>query len=231
MSLTNCVYFDDIMNRIYDYEDDHFDWAIVDPPYEIDGNSHRKNKSRSKISKSKDYAPDLWDQKMPEQEYFDQLFRISKNQIIWGINYFVGRRDLKIGGGRIVWDKVNGSNNFSDCEIAYCSGIESVRLIRYMWSGMLQGKSFLEGGVMQGNKDLNEHRIHPTQKPVEIYKWLLKTFVKPGQSIIDTHIGSGSIRIACDLYGVDLTGFEVVKKYYEDQELRWSVYKAQPKLF
>jgi len=231
MNLTNCVYFDDCMNHLPSYPDKCFDWAIVDPPYGIDGNSHRNNKSRSKIAKTKDYPTDLWDQKMPEQEYFDQLFRVSKNQIIFGINYFTGKRHLKIGGGRIVWDKVNGANDFSDAEIAYCSSIESVRIIPFMWHGMNQGKSFVEGRIMQGNKELKENRIHPTQKPVELYKWILKTFVKPGQKILDTHVGSGSIRIASDLYGVDLTGFEVVEKHYKDQEDRWSVYKAQSKLF
>jgi len=131
---------------------------------------------------------------VPGDDYFQELVRISCRQIIWGCNYF----QYPFGSGRIVWDKVNGNSSFSDCEIAYCSSIDTVRMFRFMWNGMCQGKSINEGYIQQGNKRLNEKRIHPTQKPVALYKWLLSNYANAGDTILDTHLGSGSICIACD---------------------------------
>ena len=197
------------------YPDNHFDLAIVDPPYGIDGNSHRNNQSRSKLAVAKKYDTFLWDQEAPKPAYFKELNRVSKKQIIFGINYF-NHKSLS-SSGRIVWDKVNGEADFSDAEIAYCSWIESVRVVHFMWSGMMQGATIGRSrSVMQGNKKLNEVRIHPTQKPVKLYEWLLVNFAKPGYKILDTHLGSGSSAIACHNLHFDLTACEVVKKHYDD---------------
>jgi site-specific DNA-methyltransferase (adenine-specific) len=220
----------DSLPAMREMPDNAFSLAVVDPVYGIDGNAHRRNKSRGKLTVSTDYHKEIWDQEPPPQEYFDQLFRVSIHQVIWGINYFVGIRDLKIGSGRIVWDKVNGSNTYSDCEIAYCSMIDSVRLFRYMWSGMNQGKSMTEGHIMQGNKRLNEKRIHPTQKPVILYDWIYTKFGKGVKNVLDTHLGSGSNRISCHKHKIDFTGYEISNKHHLDQERRWKNYISQTNL-
>lgn len=235
MSKKSISILDNNINFLRSCRDNQFDWIISDPPYGIDGNSHRNNMSRSKRTLAKSYHTALWDQDIPDQEFFNQVFRVSKNQIIFGINYFVGKRSLPIGGGRIIWDKVNGKTNFSDCEIAYCSSIYSVRLFRFMWNGMQQGRSMNYGHLMQNVKSNNEKRIHPTQKPVELYKWIFSTFIKSGESILDTHLGSGSSRIAADLCNLDFTGLEIEPTYYNDQENRWREFlntkNISPKLF
>ena len=152
---------------------------------------------------------------------------MSKNQIIWGVNYF----QYNFAPGRIVWDKVNGQSSFSDCEIAYCSFHDSVRLFRYMWNGMMQGKSISEGHIQQGNKSLNEMRIHPTQKPVNLYIWLLHNYASDGDKILDTHVGSASSLIACKELGFEYVGCELDKNIYNLSKQRLETYEMQVKLF
>lgn len=204
------------MTEMVKFPDNHFDVAIVDPPY-YSGPEKRKFYGRkiSPIGVQRIYDKSTsWS--VPEREYFDELFRISKNQIIFGCNYF----DYPFGSGRIVWDKCNGSSSFSDCELAYTSFHDSVRLFRYMWNGMMQGKSISEGHIQQGNKKLNEKRIHPTQKPVNLYRWLTQKYLKPGQLVLDTHVGSGSSLIAFEEYDLQYVGYEVDKNYYDLARLR-----------
>ena len=201
----------DCMTEMVKFPDNYFDVAIVDPPY-YSGPEKRKFYGRkiSPIGVQRIYDKSTsWS--VPEREYFDELFRISKNQIIFGCNYF----DYPFGSGRIVWDKCNGSSSFSDCELAYTSFHDSVRLFRYMWNGMMQGKSISEGHIQQGNKKLNEKRIHPTQKPVNLYRWLVQKYLKPGQLVLDTHVGSGSSLIAFEEYGLQYIGYEIDKSYYD----------------
>lgn len=162
-----------------------------------------------------------------EAEYFNELQRVAKYYIVWGCNYY----DYIFAHGRIVWDKCNGSYSFSDCEIAATNLISSVRLFPFMWNGMLQGKSVSEGRIMQGNKRLNEKRIHPTQKPIALYIWLLTKFAKSGWKILDTHLGSGSIAIACAVLGFDLLGIEIDCNYYNAAKDRLLAYQNEPKLF
>ena len=204
-----------------------FKLAIVDPPY-FSGPEKRKyygNKYSGIGVKRIDYdITEDW--KLPDAEYFTELFRVSEHQIIWGCNYF----DYIFPPGRIIWDKVNGGSSFSDCEIAYCSKHNSVRLFRYMWNGMMQGKSISEGHIMQGNKKLNEKKIHPTQKPVNLYKWLLQQYAKEGDNILDTHVGSGSSRIACYDMGFDFTGFELNEKHFDKQEKRYKNHISQTRI-
>lgn len=206
----------DCMTEMVKFPDNYFDVAIVDPPY-YSGPEKRKFYGRkiSPIGVQRIYDKSTsWS--VPEREYFDELFRISKNQIIFGCNYF----DYPFGSGRIVWDKCNGSSSFSDCELAYTSFHDSVRLFRYMWNGMMQGKSISEGHIQQGNKKLNEKRIHPTQKPVNLYRWLVQKYLKPGQLVLDTHVGSGSSLIAFEEYGLQYIGYEIDKSYYDLARLR-----------
>lgn len=217
----------DCMDILRSLPDKSFDLAIVDPPY-YSGPERRQfyGKKVSDIGVSRLYAKsEKWH--VPTAAYFDELLRVAKYYIVWGCNYF----DYIFAHGRIVWDKCNGASSFSDCEIAATNLIESVRLFPFMWNGMLQGKSIAEGRIMQGNKALNEKRIHPTQKPVALYAWLLNTFAKEGWTILDTHLGSGSSAIACHELGYTMLGIELDHNYYEAAEQRLIDCQKQLKLF
>lgn len=182
----------DCMKSLPNFPDNYFDVAVVDPPYGI---KEHGGKNRSKYVKQKNgssiYVPDGgytnygWDNKPPDREYFKQLFRVSKNQIIWGCNYF----DYSMAGGLIIWDKCNDGSDQSDAEVAYCSLTRRVDVFRYMWRGMFQGKSIIEGTIQQGNKKMNEKRIHPTQKPVNLYRWICHKYLEKGMKILDTPCG------------------------------------------
>jgi site-specific DNA-methyltransferase (adenine-specific) len=217
----------DCMEYMKGLPDKLFELAIVDPPYGI-GESGKTNKTRSGLAVSKDYGDKDWDKSSPDKQYFNELTRISSNQIIWGANHFISKIPYD-SSCWIVWDKVNGGNDFADCELAYTSFKTAVRQIRFMWHGFMQGADFT--GKMQGNKTINEKRIHPTQKPVALYKWLLKNYAKEGDKILDTHLGSGSSRIAAYLMGFDFYGTEIDKDYFEAQEKRFKEQTAQGSLF
>lgn len=225
--MLNVAYNMDCMDAMRAMPDGAFDLAIVDPPYFSGPERRGYYGSRvSKIGVHRDYPiSPAW--KIPGQAYFDELRRVAKRYIVWGCNYF----DYVFASGRIVWDKCNGDSSFSDCEIAATNCHDSVRLFRYMWNGMLQGKSIAEGFVQQGNKALNERRIHPTQKPVALYTWLLQRYAKPGWKILDTHLGSGSSRIAAYDLGFDFAGYEIDPHYFAAQEKRFEDHTAQMTLF
>lgn len=201
------------------YPDNYFDLAIVDPPYGI-GESSNDNKSRSKLGKSKNYGNKNWDDNAPNQDYFNELKRVSKHQVIWGANHFIENIPNANSSCWIVWDKVNGENDFADCELAYCSQKTAVRKIEFRWHGMLQG-----------NMKQKEIRIHPTQKPVALYKWLLDKYAKPNDKILDTHLGSGSIAISCHDYGFELTACELDKDYYAAAIKRIKNHVSQQRMF
>lgn len=207
--------------------DKHFDLAIVDPPYGIKESAHRA-RSRTKLAKTNNHGTQLWDMEIPPAEYFTELFRVSKNQIIWGGNYFIDH--LTATRCMIVWRKLT-SGNFADCELAWTSFNTSVREFTFMWNGMNQGKSISEGHIMNGNKAQNERRIHPTQKPVALYKWLLRNYAKPSDTILDTHLGSGSIAIACHDLGFNLSGCELDKEYFTKATKRIDKHMMQSTLF
>lgn len=217
----------DCMDYLPQFPDNYFDIAVVDPPY-FSGPEKRNYYGRtvSPIGVQRHYKPSAeWS--VPEKPYFDELARVSKHQIVWGCNYF----DYHFGSGRIIWDKCNGDSSFSDCEIAYCSMHDSVRLFRYMWNGMFQGKSIAEGHIQQGNKKLNEKRIHPTQKPVALYEWILNRYARKGDKILDTHVGSASSLIACHNMGYEYIGFEKDEHYYNMANERLERETAQISLF
>ena len=227
MVAPNSCYCMDCMEGMRRFPDKFFDLAVVDPPY-FSG-PERRGYYGSKVSKigvHRDYAvsPE-W--KVPGEEYFNELIRVSKHYIVWGSNYF----RFNFAPGRIVWDKCNKNTTFSDCEIAATNLFDSIRLFRYMWNGMMQGKNMTEGYIQQGNKALNEKRIHPTQKPVILYDWIFKNFTKPGDKVLDTHLGSGSSRIAAYEAGVEFVGFEIDPHYFTAQEKRFEEYTNQMSMF
>lgn len=227
------------MELMSKYPDKYFDLAVVDPPYGINVGKmaytqednrpvKQKNGAILRVKKLK-YKHGDWDKTTPPQEYWDELFRVSKHQIIWGIKHY----NLSgLGNGLITWNKcVPEGVSFNNYEHAYCSLLDKEIEFTYMWAGMCQGKSLSEPTTQQGNKKLNEKRIHPTQKPIYLYDWIFNRFAKEGNLILDTHVGSGSSRIAAHKHKLDFVGFEIDKGYYEAQEKRWREYKSQLKMF
>ena len=211
MNITN----EDNMKLMARYQDKYFDLAIVDPPYGI-GEDGGKEKGRANLSsKITNYSKKNWDKKTESKKYFKELKRVSKNQIIWGANHFIENIPQANSSCWIVWDKDN-SGDFADCELAYASFKKSVRKFKWRWNGMLQ----------QDMKN-KEVRIHPTQKPIKLYEWLLMKYAKEGDKILDTHLGSGSIAIACHKLGYDLTACELDKEYYEAAMKRIKLHTAQ----
>ena len=149
-------------------------------------------------------------------EYFEELMRVSENQIIWGANHFISRLPRRDSSCWLVWDKENGATDFADCELAWASFKTAVRIFRFRWQGMLQG-----------DMKHKERRIHPTQKPVALYAWIYSRYAKPGDRILDTHLGSGSSRIAAWDAGLDFVGVELDKTYFDLEEKRFAEYSAQ----
>ena len=202
------------------YPDKYFDLAIVDPPYGI-GEDGRKgvrtspSRPNSYLRKPK-YALKNWDNRVPEKEYFNELLRVSKNVIIWGANHFIENIPSQNSSCWIVWDKKNEGTDFADCELAWSNMKTTVRkYTTHKFTGT------------RGGKDC----IHPTQKPVALYKWILDKYAKQGDKILDTHLGSMSIAIACHDYGFDLTGCELDKYYFDAGIKRLNNHTAQSKLF
>ena len=202
----------DCMLGMAEYKDNHFDLAIVDPPYGIgvgwDG--------MGVITEAGKYKDTGWNDNIPKKEYFNELYRISKNQIIWGCNFYGG---FIRGAGRIVWDKKGRNHVFSHCDIAYQSFKNNNYMYEFVWIGCMVGR---------GEK--KEKRIHPTQKPIALYKWLLSKYAKEGDLIIDTHVGSASSLIACEDMGFEYVGFELDEDYYNAAQKRLTQFRSQLKL-
>ena len=209
MKITN----EDNMRLMARYEDNHFDLAIVDPPYGI-GISGQKENKKGKKSDRKYHKEKNWDNAIPTKEYFNELQRVSKNQIIWGANYFVEHL-TKGTKGWVVWDKGQHGLTMSDCELAYSSFQKPTRVF-------IQNRCILmqEGGT-----------IHPTQKPVKLYEWLLMNYAKEGYKILDTHLGSGSIALACHNLKYDLTACELDKEYFDSAMIRLKRHQQQLTMF
>jgi len=218
------------MQHMKRMNDNQFDLAIVDPPYGI-GEDGRKERGTKVVQKNgsilhveKGYEDSVWDNEHPPQSYFDELFRVSRHQIIWGVNY-IPFDQKHTSTGRIVWDKVNPGNDFSDCELAWTSLFSSVRQIEFMWNGFCQGKSLKEGRLQQGNKKLNEKRIQACQKPIKLYQWILRLpQVQNDWQILDTHAGSASSLIACEIEGFDYVGFEILESHFSPAKERLKTY-------
>ena len=193
------------------YEDNHFDLAIVDPPYGIDVTKMTLGNGKNKINR----GLSNWDNNIPKKKYFDELKRVSKNYIVWGANYMTTY--LPPSMGWIYWDKGTGANDFSDGELAFSSFNRALRSYKVSWVG--------------ANANNGTPRIHPTEKPIRLYEWILMNYAKEGDKILDTHLGSGSIAIACHNLGYDLTACELDKSYYEAATKRLNQHQAQITLF
>jgi len=206
----------DCMEYLRGLPDKAFELSIVDPPYGIGENKDRIREYNStpceawKKRRQKIYATKEWDNKSPDKIYFDELLRVSKKQIIWGGNYFTDK--LPVSGGWVVWDKQVSMPTFSDGELAWCSVGEGVHFARFLWAGY--------------RKCEETDRFHPTAKPVALYKWLLSRYAKPGDRILDTHGGSGSICIACHDLGFDLTWMELDEDYYKAACERYKIHAS-----
>ena len=193
-------YNEDCLPAMRLMDDNAFDLAIVDPPYRDVNQPDQWLRANS--GDMKKWLP------APKQDYFNELFRVSKNQIIWGGNYFT--KHLEPNNNWVIWHKLNEGVHFSMCEMAWCSIRINCQLYRLL-----------------PNKD----KIHPTEKPIKLYKWLLDKYAKEGDKILDTHLGSGSIALACWDLGFDLTGYEIDKEYYDGAVKRLNNHKAQIQLF
>jgi len=208
------------MEAMADMEDNAFELAIIDPPYGImqDG---RKNHTRGCLAKSKNYLQKpRYDNSAPSKKYFIELLRVSKNQILWGGNHYAHKLPSPSSPAWIVWDKDNGKTDFADCELAYTSFNSAVRKFKWRWQGMLQE-----------NMSLKEILEHPNQKPIALYKWLLKNYANEGDRILDTHLGSGSIAIACHDMGFDLEAYEIDQEYYQASLQRLNTHRSQLQMF
>ena len=207
---------EDNMELMARYPDNYFDLAIVDPPYGIKQDLVQNDLGGKKgFTKNagtyKKYHTTNWDNDVPNKEYFEELFRVSKNQIIWGGNYFY---DVNLSGV-IIWNKL-GSGTFKDGELAKTS-INTFKIF-----SMSRADAYINNG---------DEKIHPTQKPKELYKFILDKYAKEGDKILDTHLGSGSIAIACHDYGFELTACELDQEYFEKAKQRIINHVAQQSLF
>ena len=211
--MKSVVYNTDCLEAMRQMGDKAFDLAIVDPPYGIGRSGHALSISADKTKQWHKYFEDKeWDSAIPQAEYFTELQRVSVNQIIWGGNYFTDH--LRPSRGWVFWYKEQNGLSMSDGEMAWTSFDKVARQYSLHRTHLWQ-----------------EGTIHPTQKPVALYKWLLQNYAKQGDTILDTHLGSGSSRIAAYDLGFDFTGYELDKDYFEAQEKRFAEHLAQPKLF
>jgi site-specific DNA-methyltransferase (adenine-specific) len=218
------IYNQDCLEAMKEMSDNQFDLAIVDPPYGIgfDGNTTVKGKSgkASTFSNKQNHIKKEWDSERPPLKYFIELQRVSKNQIIWGGNYFADLLPAKKGW--VYWDKkiTNANNkNYSDGELAWTSFDCILRKFTYDWIGF---------GYL--NNPQKQKKIHPTEKPIKLYEWLLMNYAKEGDKILDTHLGSGSIAIACHNLDYDLEGYELDKEYYDNALKRIKEHQSQLRL-
>lgn len=207
------VYLMDCMEGMAKYPDNHFELAVVDPPYGIGAdikNSVFKKQSKNSSAFSKDYGNQNWDNSIPTDQYFVELQRVSKRQIIWGANYF------GLSGGMLFWDKGVTMPSYSKGELAWLSWLVKIDYVNIAWHGMIQE-----------NMKNKENRIHPTQKPVALYDWIFKNYAKEGDKILDTHLGSQSSRISAYKNGLDFTGFELDEDYFRDGNKRFMDFTSQ----
>ena len=199
------------MEALAKMQDNQFDLAIVDPPYGINANKEKEHNGW------KNYGIKDWDNEIPKQEYFKELFRVSKNQIVWGGNYMTEHLPPKMCW--LLWDKGQRDFSLADGELAWTSFNKALRIF-----------TMPRGAALADAKN-NGGKIHATQKPVKLYEWLLMNYANEGDKILDTHLGSASIAIACHNLGYDLEGYELDEEYYNAAVKRYNNYIAQLKMF
>lgn len=222
-AVPSVVYNEDCVEALKRFSDNHFDLAIVDPPYGIGAG---KKSFQSGTRKSYSHTDKDWDASTPTDEYWNELFRVSKNQIVWGANYYADK--LPISRGWVYWHKMVLTDNYSQGELAWTSFDCVMKFIEYKYQGNYLG---FRNSITTQSSTKEETRIHPTQKPIALYEWLLKEFAEEGNLILDTHLGSGSSRIACQKMGFDFTGFEIDQEYYNKQEKRFKDFVSQLRMF
>lgn len=198
----------DCIEGMKQYPDKYFDLAVVDPPYGIGAENHAGSKNNGWTQWDKKD----WDKGIPTKEYWEQLFRVSENQIVWGANYMTEYLPPKMGW--IVWDKGQRDFSLADGELSWTSFDKATRIFTYARA-----------------KALKEGKIHPTQKPIKLYDWIFQKYAKPTDKILDTHLGSGSSRIAAHKHKLDFTAFELDKEYFDAQEVRFNNFISQGTLF
>ena len=207
------LYSCDNMELMAKYPDNYFDLAIVDPPFGINANNHA-GKSENGWNQ---YKKTDWDNSIPNEDYFKELFRVSKNQIVWGGNYMT--EHLPPSMGWVIWDKGQRGFSLADGEMAWTSFNKAMRIFEYSRAAAIQ------------DNNIGLNKFHPTTKPIALYKWLLDKYAKPNDKILDTHLGSMSIAIACHDYGFELVGCELDKEYYDKGIERVKNHVNQLKMF
>lgn len=212
------IHNEDNMIGMARYPDKFFDLAVVDPPYGINASNMSMGEGVGVYRKPKTYKRGDWDRNSPDIKYFEELKRVSKNQIIWGANHFISKIPYD-SPCWLFWDKNNGGSDFADGEMAWTSFDSPARKFKYTWSGFIQG-----------NMKTREEKIHPTQKPVALYAWIFKKYAKVGDKILDTHLGSGSSRIAAYKLGFDFYGWELDGHYFKEQSERFETAINEPLL-
>lgn len=230
------VFNEDCMIGMARYPDKYFELAIVDPPYGIKRADNIKTIGKNYSRKNSfivrtDYKNKKWDSESPTIEYFNELFRISKNQIIWGANHFISKIPFD-SSCWIIWDKVNAIPTYASGEMAWTSFKQPMKIVPLIHSGFKRGQNIGKNSKIIYNIPFSGSMdIHPTQKPVALYKWLLTNYAKQGDKILDTHGGSMSSVIACLDLGFDITCFELDKDYFESAKKRIETHLSQSNLF
>ena len=210
--MINSIIQGDCLEIMKQIPDGSIDCIITDPPYGINEN-HIKNLSRETLARPKDYGVYEWDKQRIEKEYFDKMRQISRKQIIFGGNYYT---DYLPVGSFIVWDKLNGENDFADCELAWVSTNQAIRKIKYLWNGMI--------------KQHPEQRFHPTQKPINVMIWIIRNYTKPNDLILDPFLGSGTTAVAALRTGRRFIGIELSEEYCAIARKRVDHELSQPRL-
>jgi site-specific DNA-methyltransferase (adenine-specific) len=210
--VSSIVYLEDCMEVMKSKPDGYYDLAVVDPPYGIGANKMTLGNGKNRVYRG---ASD-WDKEPPSNEYFNQLIRVSKNQIVWGANHFISRMPFD-SSCWIFWDKGTGLNDFADGELAWTSFEKTVRKFFKSWVG--------------ANAKDESKRIHPTQKPIALYDWIFQNYSKEGDKILDTHLGSQSSRISANKAGLDFTGCETDPDYFKEGNERFKKDASQFRLF
>jgi site-specific DNA-methyltransferase (adenine-specific) len=232
-SLVSDIYLMDCIEGMKQYEDNYFDLAIVDPPYGIGASKQSVSSSKMKgrknsIIKRSDLKSKEWDNEIPNKKYFDELFRVSKEQIIFGGNYF----PLPLINSWLIWNKLQVLETRSDGEMAWTSFKRPLKIVPLLQDGFKRGQNVgYNQPVIYNVPFSGKQTIHPTQKPVALYKWILDKYAKQGDKILDTHLGSGSSRIAAYDYNFDFTGFELDPEYIEKSTIRFNNHINQLTLF
>ena len=214
--MQNGFYNMDCMEGMKEFPDNHFDLAIVDPPYGIGKFTYdaHTDPKKGRVKNKKKYSDNYtWNENIPQQKYFDELKRISKKRIVWGANYY---NCFENDNGALVWYKGNMTKTISHCEIASLSFQTKVSYVYIDW----------QSGFFRQMKE--GEQIHPCQKPVALYRWLLENYAKPGDLILDTHVGSASSLIACEALGFEYVGFELDSEYFTAAQKRLADWRSMP---